>query len=107
MQSTILDGEIVALTRLAYRDFSYCNNGKNARPLRFVLYLFDLLWSDERDITGKRVLQRRDGWNRSSILFPASKLAVTSRIVESIFIGLAKEKGFEAYCQAEDQHLPT
>jgi len=26
------------------------------------------------------------GWNRSSILFPASKLAVTSRIVESIFI---------------------
>jgi len=26
------------------------------------------------------------GWNRSSIMFPASKLAVTSRTVESIFI---------------------
>jgi hypothetical protein len=34
------------------------------------------------------------GWNRSSIPFPVSKLAVTSRIVESIY-RLAKEKGLE------------
>ena len=27
-----------------------------------------------------------NAWNKSSILFPASKLAVTSRIVETIFI---------------------
>jgi ATP-dependent DNA ligase len=29
-------------------------------PAPVVLYLFDLLWSDGRDISGKTVLQRRD-----------------------------------------------
>jgi hypothetical protein len=33
LRSTILDGEIVVLDRMAYRAFSYCNNGRNERPI--------------------------------------------------------------------------
>ena len=34
LRSTILDGEIVRWIRMAYRDFSCCNDGRNTRPLR-------------------------------------------------------------------------
>jgi ATP-dependent DNA ligase len=39
---------------------------------RVVLYLFDLLWSDGRDITGKTVLQR--GARLEQIVGPVSRI---------------------------------
>jgi ATP-dependent DNA ligase len=39
---------------------------------RVVLYLFDLLWSDGRDITGKTVLQR--GARLEQIVAPVSRI---------------------------------
>jgi len=60
-----------------------------------VLYLFDLLWSDGRDITGKTVLQRRD--RLEQIINPVSGIQVGS-YVENRGIDLyrlAKEKGLE------------
>jgi hypothetical protein len=47
---------------------------------------FSLTYKELRDMPARRSCNDVTGWNRSSILFPASKLAVTSRIVESIFI---------------------
>ena len=86
LRSTILDGEIVALDKDGVPSFSCCNNGRNARPLRS-FYICSIRFG----VMGGILPARRScndviGWNRSSILFPASKLAVMSRIVESIFI---------------------
>jgi hypothetical protein len=43
---------------VAYEYDYYCNNGRNVRPHRLSLYLFDLLWHDGYDITGKTVLEK-------------------------------------------------
>jgi len=45
--------------RTAYQGFNYFNNGRNARPLQSVYVLFDLLWDNGRDLTGKSVVHRR------------------------------------------------
>src|SRR6202047_5116895 len=85
LRSTILDGEIGALDKDGVPRFQLLQQWQKRPTAPVVLYLFDLLWSEGREITGKSVLQRREQLE-SSILFPASKLAVTSRTVESIFI---------------------
>jgi hypothetical protein len=46
--------------------FGYCNGGRNDQPLR-LSYLSDLLWSDGRDITGRRSYNGVTGWNRSPV----------------------------------------
>jgi bifunctional non-homologous end joining protein LigD len=86
LRSAILDGEIVALDKDGVPRFQLLQQWQKRPTAPVVLYLFDLLWSDGRDITGKTVCNDVTGWNRSSVLIPAFKLAVTSRIVESIFI---------------------
>jgi len=69
---------------------------------KVVLYLCDLLWSDGCDITCKRGLTKDVTVNRSSIMFPASKLAVKSRTVEeSIFMPKPKRKGLKDNARAE------
>src|SRR5260221_13448429 len=77
----------------AYPDFNCCNNGRNARPLRLSYYLFDLLWSDGRDITGKTVLQRRD--RLEQIINPVPGIQVGGYIENRgiDLYRLAKEKG--------------
>jgi bifunctional non-homologous end joining protein LigD len=54
--STILDGKIVALDKKAYRGFSYCNNGKNARPLR-LFYICSIYFG----VMGMTLPGRRSG----------------------------------------------
>jgi bifunctional non-homologous end joining protein LigD len=59
LRSTILDGEIVALDPEGIPRFQLLQQWQK-RPTAPVVYcLFDLLWSDGRDITAKTVLQRR------------------------------------------------
>jgi bifunctional non-homologous end joining protein LigD len=60
LRSTILDGEIVALDRDGVPRFQLLQQWQKRPTAPVVLYLFDLLWSNGRDITGNRVLQRRD-----------------------------------------------
>jgi bifunctional non-homologous end joining protein LigD len=60
-----------------------------------VLYLFDLLWSDGRDITSKRLLQRRD--RLEQIINPVPGIQVGSYLENRgiDLYRLAKEKGLE------------
>jgi bifunctional non-homologous end joining protein LigD len=59
LRSRILDGEIVALDPEGIPRFQLLQQWQK-RPTAPVVYcLFDLLWSDGRDITAKTVLQRR------------------------------------------------
>src|ERR1700732_365693 len=60
LRSTILDGEIVALDEEGIPRFQLLQKWQK-RPTAPVGYvLFDLLWANGRDLTGKSVLQRRE-----------------------------------------------
>ena len=95
LRSTIFDGEIVALDKEGVPRFQLLQQWQKRPTAPVVLYLFDLLWSDGRDITGKRVLQRRE--RLEQIINPVPGIQVGS-YVENRGIDLyrlAKEKGFE------------
>jgi bifunctional non-homologous end joining protein LigD len=95
LRSTILDGEIVALDRDGLPKFQLLDQWQKRPTAPVVLYQFDLLWSDGRDITGKTVLQRRD--RLEQIINPIPGIQVGG-YVENHGIDLyrlAKEKGLE------------
>src|SRR6266481_8602916 len=59
LPSTILDGEIVALNEEGIPRFQLLQKWQK-RPTAPVVYvLFDLLWDNGRDLTGKSVIHRR------------------------------------------------
>ena len=56
----MLDGEIVRWIRMAYRDFSCCNDGRNTRPLR-LSYICSICFGVMGvTLPSKTALQRRD-----------------------------------------------
>ncbi|SRR5260221_2797620 len=63
--STILDGEIVALDAEGIPRFQLLQQWQKRPTAPVVYFLFDLLWCDGRDLTGKTVLQRRKRLRRS------------------------------------------
>ncbi len=76
LRSTILDGEIVALDKDGVPRFQLLQRWQKRPTAPVVLCLFDLLWSDGRDITRKTVLQRRD--RLEQIIKPVPGLQVGS-----------------------------
>src|SRR6266446_217830 len=60
LRSTILDGEIVALDGEGIPRFQLLQQWQKRPTAPVSFYLFDLLWYDGRDPTGKTVLQRRE-----------------------------------------------
>jgi bifunctional non-homologous end joining protein LigD len=54
LRSTILDGEIVALDKDGIRRFQLLQQWQKRPTAPVVYYLFDVLWSDGRDLTGQR-----------------------------------------------------
>jgi bifunctional non-homologous end joining protein LigD len=60
LRSTILDGEIVALDKDGVPRFQLLQQWQQRPTAPIVLCLFDLLWNNGRDLTGKALLQRRD-----------------------------------------------
>jgi len=93
LRSTILDGEIVALDRDGVPRFQLLQQWQKRPTDPVVLYLFDLLWCDGRDITGKRVLQRRD--RLEQIISPVPGIQVGGYMENhgTDLCRLAKEKG--------------
>ena len=93
--STILDGEIVALDKDGVPRFQLLQRWQKRPTAPVVYYLFDLLWCNGRDLTGKTVLQRRAKLNE--IITPVAGIQVgdyvEKRGVE--LFRLAKEKGLE------------
>jgi bifunctional non-homologous end joining protein LigD len=59
LRSTILDGEIVALDKDGIPRFQLLQKWQKRPTTPVVFFLFDLLWSDGRDITRKSVVHRR------------------------------------------------
>jgi bifunctional non-homologous end joining protein LigD len=95
LRSTILDGEIVALDAEGIPRFQLLQQWQKRPTAPVVYFLFDLLWSDGRDFTGKTVLKRRK--RLQEIITPVDGIQVGG-YVENRGIDLfrlAKENGLE------------
>ena len=94
LRSTILDGEIVALDEEGIPRFQLLQKWQK-RPTAPVVYvLFDLLWDNGRDLTGKNVIQRRE--RLQEIITPVAGIqgGYLERRGIKLF-QLAKDKGLE------------
>jgi bifunctional non-homologous end joining protein LigD len=95
LRSTILDGEIVALDSEGIPRFQLLQQWQKRPAAPVVFYLFDMLWSDGRDLTSKTVLQRRE--HLEQIITPVAGIQVGGYVEargKDLF-QLAKEKGLE------------
>jgi bifunctional non-homologous end joining protein LigD len=95
LRSTIFDGEIVALDEEGIPRFQLLQKWQK-RPTAPVAYvLFDLLWDNGRDLTGKSVVQRRE---RLQEIITAENGIQVGGYIENrgkALFQLAKEKGLE------------
>jgi bifunctional non-homologous end joining protein LigD len=95
LRSTILDGEIVALDKDGVPRFQLLQQWQKRPTAPVVYFLFDLLWSDGRDLTGRTVVQRRE--RLEEIVAPIAGIQVGGYVEargKDLF-QLAKEKGLE------------
>ena len=95
LRSTILDREIVALDGEGVPRFQLLQGWQKRPTAPVCFYLFDLLWCDGRDLTGKTVVQRRK--RLQDIITPVDDIQVGGYIEKhgiNLF-QLAKEKGLE------------
>jgi bifunctional non-homologous end joining protein LigD len=91
----ILDGEIVALDEEGIPRFQLLQKWQK-RPTAPVVYVvFDLLWDNGRDLTGKSVVQRRE--RLQEIITAVAGIRVGGYIEKRgiDLFKLAKERGFE------------
>jgi len=95
LRSTILDGEIVALDEEGIPRFQLLQKWQKRPTAPVIYFLFDLLWSDGRDLTGNTVVQRRE--RLEQIITPVAGIQVGGYVQnrgKDLFT-LAKEKGLE------------
>ncbi len=95
MRSTILDGEIVALDAEGIPRFQLLQQWQKRPTAPVVYFLFDLLWCDGRDLTGKTVLQRRERLREIVTPVPGIQIGgyIKNRGID--LFRLAKAKGLE------------
>jgi bifunctional non-homologous end joining protein LigD len=95
LPSTILDGEIVALNEEGIPRFQLLQKWQKRPTAPAVYYLFDVLWSEGRDLTSKIVVQRRK--RLEQIIVPVSGIQVSGYVAErgKDLFRLAKGNGLE------------
>jgi bifunctional non-homologous end joining protein LigD len=95
LHSTILDGEIVALDKDGIPRFQLLQQWQKRPTASVVFYLFDLLWSGGRDITGKSVVHRRE--RLKEIITAVDGIQVGGYVEKrgKYLFQLAKERGLE------------
>jgi bifunctional non-homologous end joining protein LigD len=94
LRSTILDGEIVALDAEGIPRFQLLQQRQKRPTAPVVFYLFDVIWSEGRDLTGKTVLQRRERLNE--IITPVHGIQVG---------GFIENRGIDLFKLAKDRGL--
>jgi bifunctional non-homologous end joining protein LigD len=95
LRSTILDGEIVALDEEGVPRFQLLQKWRKRPTAPVVFVLFDLLWDSGRDLTGNRIVQRRE--RLEQIIHPVAGIQVGGYIENRgiDLFRLAKVKGLE------------
>jgi bifunctional non-homologous end joining protein LigD len=95
VRSTILDGAIVALDRDGVPGFQLLQQWQKRPTAPVCFYLFDLAWSDGRDLTGKTIVQRREQLEEIITLVPGIQVGGYIEKHGINLFQLAKEKGLE------------
>src|ERR1700730_2445382 len=95
LRSTILDGEIVALDKDGIPRFQLLQQWQKRPTAPVVYYLFDLLWHDGHDLTGKIVLQQRDRLQQIITTIDGIQVGGYVESRGKDLFQLAKEKGLE------------
>jgi len=95
LRSTILDGEIVAVDENGIPRFQLLQRFQKQPTAPTIYYVFDVLWSDGADLTGKTILERRTRLEK--ILKPAAGVQLGSYVEAegTALFTLTKEKGME------------
>jgi bifunctional non-homologous end joining protein LigD len=95
LRSTILDGEIVALDNEGIPQFQLLQKWQKCPTVPVVYVLFDLLWDNGRDLTGRSVIQRRE--RLQEVITPVAGIQVGGYLERRgmELFQLAKEKGLE------------
>jgi bifunctional non-homologous end joining protein LigD len=103
LRSTILDGEVVALDDEGIPRFQLLQKWQKRPTAPVVYFLFDLLWSDGRDFTGKTVLQRRERLEK--ITTPVAGIQVDGYVEnhEKLSSSSRKRKAWKESSQNERQ----
>jgi ATP dependent DNA ligase domain len=94
LRSTILDSEIVALDGEGIPRFQLLQKWQKRPPAPVVCFLFDLPWSEGRDLTDKTVLQRRE--RLQQIITPMAGIQVG---------GYVKDRGKDLFKFARERRL--
>jgi bifunctional non-homologous end joining protein LigD len=94
LRSTMLDGEIVALDAEGIPRFQLLQQWQKRPTAPVVYFLFDVLWSDGRDLTGKTVLQRRE--RLQEIITPVDGIQVG---------GYVENRGIDLFRLAKEKEL--
>jgi bifunctional non-homologous end joining protein LigD len=95
LRSTVLDGEVVAVDENRIPRFQLLQRFQKQPTAPTLYYVFDVLWHEGEDLTGKPILERRSVLER--ILKPAAGIQL-GRYVEDegkALFKLTKEKGME------------
>jgi len=95
LRSTILDGEIVALDENGIPRFQLLQQWQKKPTAPVCFYLFDLLWHDGIDITGKTVVQRREQLEQIIAPSPGTQIGGYIENHGTALFQLAKETGLE------------
>ncbi|MCW3087478.1 MAG: ligase [Sediminibacterium sp.] len=94
-ENMILDGEIIAVNEDDKPDFQLLQNHMGA-DVRFVFYVFDIIWYDGRDLSGLTLLERK---SILSLVVPANQSIIrySSHIEETgkQFFEVAVKHGLE------------
>ena len=95
LRSTVLDGEVVAVDEDGIPRFQLLQRFQKQPTAPTLYYVFDVLWSDGADITGKPVLERRALLEH--IIKPVSGIQLGSYVQNEgkALFQLVKEKGME------------
>ena len=95
LRSTILDGEVVAVDENGIPRFQLLQNFQKQPTAPTVYYIFDVVWHNGEDLTGKPLLERKAVLER--ILKPAKGIQLGSYFETEgkALFKLTKEKGME------------
>jgi bifunctional non-homologous end joining protein LigD len=96
LRSTVLDGEIVAVDENGIPRFQLLQGFQKQLTAPTLYYVFDVLWTDGTDVTGKTILERRARLEK--ILKPAVGIQSQTmwKAKERRFLSLPKRKAWRA-----------
>ena len=93
LRSTVLDGEIVVVDENGIPRFQLLQGFQKQLTAPTLYYVFDVLWTDATDVTGKTILERRARLEK--ILKPAVGIQIANYVEGegTALFELTKEKG--------------